>query len=176
MCMKPGVQIRHEQDDSGCQYVTIPLNQGFDLDSAISGTGTVARTMQADDITVDGMKVMELDPQKCEDISLENLFDPDTIEEMRIYAEECAVLAQVEASYGTGTAQQKLYELERKAEGEIKMNNDAMMNRAKQLVVDYFNKHVEVTDGKKVDHRGRVYRMVQQDPAELEGTGEHYRI
>lgn len=150
MCMKPGVQIRHEQDDSGCQYVTIPLNQRFDLDSAISGTGTVARTMQAGDITVDGMKVMELEPQKCEDISLENLFDPDTIEEMRIYAEECAALAQVEASYGTGTAQQKLYELERKAEGEIKMNNDAMMNRAKQLVVDYFNKHVEVTDGKKL--------------------------
>ena len=30
------------------------------------------------------------------------------------------------------------------------MNNEAMMNRAKQLVVDYFNAHVGVTDGKKL--------------------------
>ena len=30
------------------------------------------------------------------------------------------------------------------------MNNEAMTNRAKQLVVDYFNAHVDVTDGKKL--------------------------
>lgn len=30
------------------------------------------------------------------------------------------------------------------------MNNEAMMNRAKQLVMDYFNAHVDVTDGKKL--------------------------
>lgn len=30
------------------------------------------------------------------------------------------------------------------------MDNEAMMNRAKQLVVDYFNAHVDVTDGKKL--------------------------
>lgn len=30
------------------------------------------------------------------------------------------------------------------------MNNEAMMNRAKQLVVDYFNAHVDVTYGKKL--------------------------
>lgn len=30
------------------------------------------------------------------------------------------------------------------------MDNNAMMNRAKQLVVDYFNKHVDMTDGKKL--------------------------
>lgn len=30
------------------------------------------------------------------------------------------------------------------------MNNKAMMNRAKQLVVDYFNAHVDATDGKKL--------------------------
>lgn len=30
------------------------------------------------------------------------------------------------------------------------MNNEAMMNRAKQLVVDYFNAHVDATDGKKL--------------------------
>lgn len=30
------------------------------------------------------------------------------------------------------------------------MNNEAMMNRAKQLVVGYFNTHVDVTDGKKL--------------------------
>jgi hypothetical protein len=30
------------------------------------------------------------------------------------------------------------------------MTNEAMMNRAKQLVVDYFNAHVDVTDGKKL--------------------------
>ena len=30
------------------------------------------------------------------------------------------------------------------------MNNESMMNRAKQLVVDYFNEHVDVTDGKKL--------------------------
>ena len=29
------------------------------------------------------------------------------------------------------------------------MKNDAMLNRAKQLVVDYFNSHVDATDGKK---------------------------
>lgn len=29
------------------------------------------------------------------------------------------------------------------------MDNGAMMTRAKQLVVDYFNGHVDVTDGKK---------------------------
>lgn len=28
--------------------------------------------------------------------------------------------------------------------------NDAMMTKAKQLVVDYFNEHVDVTDGKKL--------------------------
>ena len=27
------------------------------------------------------------------------------------------------------------------------MDNEAMMNRAKQLVVDYFNSHVDATDG-----------------------------
>lgn len=30
------------------------------------------------------------------------------------------------------------------------MDNEAMMNRAKQLVVDYFNAHVDVTNGKKL--------------------------
>lgn len=30
------------------------------------------------------------------------------------------------------------------------MNNEAMMNRAKQLVADYFNAHADVTDGKKL--------------------------
>ncbi len=30
------------------------------------------------------------------------------------------------------------------------MNNEAMTNRAKQLVVDYFNANVDVTDGKKL--------------------------
>ena len=30
------------------------------------------------------------------------------------------------------------------------MNNEAMMNCTKQLVVDYFNAHVDVTDGKKL--------------------------
>ena len=30
------------------------------------------------------------------------------------------------------------------------MKNDAMLNRAKQLVADYFNAHVDVTDGKKL--------------------------
>lgn len=30
------------------------------------------------------------------------------------------------------------------------MDNEAMMNRAKQLVVDYFNAHVDATDGKKL--------------------------
>ena len=30
------------------------------------------------------------------------------------------------------------------------MNNEAMMNCAKQLVGDYFNAHVDVTDGKKL--------------------------
>ena len=33
---------------------------------------------------------------------------------------------------------------------ENKLKNDAMLNRAKQLVVDYFNAHVDVTDGKKL--------------------------
>ena len=33
------------------------------------------------------------------------------------------------------------------------MKNDAMLNRAKQLVVDYFNAHVDVTDGKKWDNQ-----------------------
>ncbi len=30
------------------------------------------------------------------------------------------------------------------------MNNDAMLKRAKELVVNYFNDHVEVTDNKKI--------------------------
>lgn len=30
------------------------------------------------------------------------------------------------------------------------MDNEAMMNRAKQLVVDYFNAHVDATDSKKL--------------------------
>lgn len=30
------------------------------------------------------------------------------------------------------------------------MSNDAMLNRAKQIVVDYFNSHVEITDNKKI--------------------------
>lgn len=36
------------------------------------------------------------------------------------------------------------------AHGGNDMNNEAMMNRAKQLVVDYFNAHADVTDGKKL--------------------------
>lgn len=34
--------------------------------------------------------------------------------------------------------------------GEIKMEQRDFMTRAKQLVVDYFNSHVDVTDGKKL--------------------------
>ena len=36
------------------------------------------------------------------------------------------------------------------------MDNEAMMNRAKQLVVDYFNTHVDVTDGMyyEITHNG----------------------
>ena len=30
------------------------------------------------------------------------------------------------------------------------MSNDAMLKRAKELVVNYFNDHVEVTDNKKI--------------------------
>lgn len=30
------------------------------------------------------------------------------------------------------------------------MDNEAMMNRAKQLVVDYFNAHVDATGDKKL--------------------------
>ena len=30
------------------------------------------------------------------------------------------------------------------------MNNDAMLKRAKQIVADYFNEHVEKTDNKKI--------------------------
>ena len=30
------------------------------------------------------------------------------------------------------------------------MNNDTMLKRAKQIVADYFNDHVEVTDNKKI--------------------------
>lgn len=30
------------------------------------------------------------------------------------------------------------------------MDNEAMINRAKQLAVDYFNSHVDATDGKKL--------------------------
>ena len=30
------------------------------------------------------------------------------------------------------------------------MNNDAMLKRAKELVVNYFNEHVEKTDNKKI--------------------------
>ena len=30
------------------------------------------------------------------------------------------------------------------------MSNDAMLKRAKELVVNYFNDHVEITDNKKI--------------------------
>ena len=30
------------------------------------------------------------------------------------------------------------------------MGNNEMMDKAKKLVVDYFNRHVDVTDGKKL--------------------------
>lgn len=30
------------------------------------------------------------------------------------------------------------------------MSNDAMLNRAKEVVVDYFNEHVEKTDNRKI--------------------------
>ena len=30
------------------------------------------------------------------------------------------------------------------------MSNDAMLKRAKELVVDYFNDHVEITDNRKI--------------------------
>ena len=30
------------------------------------------------------------------------------------------------------------------------MSNDAMLKRAKELMVNYFNDHVEVTDNKKI--------------------------
>lgn len=56
------------------------------------------------------------------------------------------------------------------------MDNEAMMNRAKQLVVDYFNAHVDVTNGKKLTIKDVFIVWVQQNPAELEGAGEHHRV
>ncbi len=56
------------------------------------------------------------------------------------------------------------------------MKNDAMLNRAKQLVVDYFNAHVDVTDGKKLTMEDVFIVLVLEDTAELEGAGEHHRV
>ena len=47
------------------------------------------------------------------------------------------------------------------------MNNEAMMTRAKQLVVDYFNAHVDVTDGKKLTMEDVfVYRVTEIEARE----------
>lgn len=48
------------------------------------------------------------------------------------------------------------------------MEQRDFMTRAKQLVVDYFNSHVD--DG------GCVRHTVLEDLAELEGACEHHRI
>ena len=48
------------------------------------------------------------------------------------------------------------------------MNNEAMMNRAKQLAVDYFNAHVDVTDGKKLTMEDVFIVWFSKTHAELE--------
>ena len=56
------------------------------------------------------------------------------------------------------------------------MKNDAMLNRAKQLVVDYFNAHVDVTDGKKLTMEDAGATAATAAFAELEGVGEYHRV
>ena len=57
------------------------------------------------------------------------------------------------------------------------MDNEAMMNRAKQLVVDYFNAHVDVTDGKKLTIKDVMKHWtgprVQAEPVAPASEGEH---
>ena len=50
------------------------------------------------------------------------------------------------------------------------MSNDAMLKRAKQLVVDYFNERVEKNRPEGNHCRRCVRRVVLQDASELEGT------
>mgnify|MGYP004544524815 CR=1 FL=1 len=52
------------------------------------------------------------------------------------------------------------------------MKNDAMLNRAKQLVVDYFNAHVDVTDGKKLTIEDVPERWREQVQALIDADGQ----
>lgn len=59
------------------------------------------------------------------------------------------------------------------------MNNEAMMTRAKQLVVDYFNAHVDVTDGKKLTIEDVFSKTLQNWKALVSTTvsdGMYYEI
>lgn len=59
------------------------------------------------------------------------------------------------------------------------MNNEAMMNRAKQLVVDYFNAHVDVTDGKKLTMEDVFSKTLQNWKALVSTTvsdGMYYEV
>lgn len=59
------------------------------------------------------------------------------------------------------------------------MKNDAMLNRAKQLVVDYFNAHVDVTNGKKLTMEDVFSKTLQNWKALVSTTvsdGMYYEI
>jgi hypothetical protein len=59
------------------------------------------------------------------------------------------------------------------------MDNEAMMNRAKQLVVDYFNAHVDATDGKKLTMEDVFSKTLQNWKALVSTTvsdGMYYEI
>lgn len=59
------------------------------------------------------------------------------------------------------------------------MKNDAMLNCAKQLVVDYFNAHVDVTNGKKLTMEDVFSKTLQNWKALVSTTvsdGMYYEI
>lgn len=159
-------------------YTAAPRNKGFDFDDALATNvdGQQVRATRAGDITLDGMKIV---PRRDENhaVTAQNaapsaggdlfLLKPGQV---AIDAGRLAKLveesAQKEAAMGkdgapppsgrtgiSGEGSEGLVlcpdELQR-CRGGIKMEQRDFMTRAKQLVVDYFNSHVDATDGKKL--------------------------
>lgn len=157
-------------------YTAAPRNRGFDFDDALATNvdGQQVRATRAGDITLDGMKIV---PRRDENhaVTAQNaapsaegdlvLLKPGQV---AIDAGRLAKLveesAQKEAAMGKDGAPHHLAELEflaraqkdwyygwlQRCRGGIKMEQRDFMTRAKQLVVDYFNSHVDATDGKKL--------------------------
>lgn len=154
-------------------YTAVPRNRSFDFDDALATNvdGQQVRATRAGDITLDGMKIV---PRRDENhaVTAQNAApsaegDLVLLKPGQAGRGECTERSghgegrrappsgrtgiSGEGSEGLVLCHDELhYGWLQRCRGGIKMEQRDFMTRAKQLVVDYFNSHVDATDGKKL--------------------------